>query len=232
MNAAGLGRRPSPDPRDRRYLLSRQPTAVTYRHWSSPGVLDQDGTSQCVAYSGFKYLTTGPVLNRRPKETPVQLYRMCLKVDEWEGEDFDGGTSVRAMFQIFKTLGYVSEYRWAFDAETVVNHILTRGPVCVGTDWLRNMFMPHKKTGYLDCSGPNDGGHAWLIVGANTKQKNPDGTTGAVRMINSWGKKWGSSGGRAWVTFNDLDKLIKADGEACVATEIKISALEPTSSFA
>jgi hypothetical protein len=191
-------------------------------------VLDQDGTSQCVAYSGYKYLTTGPVVNRHPKQEPSDIYRRCLQLDEFEGEDWDGGTTVRALFKTLTEFGYVTGYQWAFDCERVVNHILTRGPVVVGTNWHRDMFMPDEKSGYIHPTGPIDGGHAWLLIGAYRNRKNPDGTIGAVRMINSWGPKWGQHG-RAWVTFKDIDALIKADGEACVATEIKISALEDAS---
>lgn len=224
MTAAGLGRKPSPpDPRDHRFLMravTPTPSAKS-RTWYSKGVLDQDGTSQCVAYSGVKYLTTAPIMNK-PKEPPSMIYGECLKVDEWPGEDWDGGTSVRALFKVLRSLGYVSEYRWAFDCETVVDHVLTTGPVVMGTSWFRNMFMPHVETGYLECTGANEGGHAWLIIGANRNRRNPDGSKGAVRMLNSWGEGWGQKG-RAWITFNDLDKLIKDEGEACVATELKIS---------
>lgn len=227
MSEQGLGRRPSkPDPRDRRFLMrdiTPEPI-VSIRHWLSPGVLDQDGTSQCVAYSGIKYLTSYPVRNN-PKERPEDIYRECLLVDEWPGEDWDGGTSVRALFKVLKRIGYVSEYRWAFDSDTVVDHVLSRGPVVVGTNWTRDMFMPHKRNGYIFYTGTNEGGHAWLIIGANRKRKNPDGTTGAVRMVNSWGNRWGPHKGRAWVTIKDLDKLIKDEGEACVSSELKISAL-------
>lgn len=224
MSAIGLGRRKSQDPRDRQHLIQSLPTVVMSRTWSCRGVLDQGATSQCVAYSGIKYLTAYPI-NNHPKEAPADIYRECLKVDEWEGEDWDGGTSVRALFKVLKRLGYVSEYKWAFDAETVVNHVLTRGPVVMGTDWTTDMFMPHVRTGYISATGKNDGGHAWLVVGANRKRRNPDKSLGAVRMVNSWGAKWGSQQGRAWLTFKDLDKLIKADGEACVSTELKISQL-------
>lgn len=82
------------------------------------------------------------------------------------------------------------------------------------------MFMPHDKTGYIAPTGPDEGGHAWLIIGANRNRGNPDRTKGAIRMINSWGDSWGSQRGRAWITFRDLDKLIQDDGEACVASEV------------
>ncbi len=228
MSEIGLGRRTPPDrSSDMEHLLPHRSLSwgASYRFWSSGGVLDQDGTSQCVAYAGYKYLTSGPVLNRHPAQTPEAIYRECLKVDEWPGEDFDGGTSVRALFKVFQVLGYVDAYSWAFDVESVVAHLISKGPVVMGTNWYTNMFMPHNRTGYLEVSGNLDGGHSYMLCGCDKKRHNPDRTTGAVRMVNSWGVKWGQRG-RAWITFKDLDRLIKEDGEACVANEIKISALE------
>ena len=37
--------------------------------------------------------------------------------------------------------------------------------------------------------------------------------------------------GRAFITFDDVDKLIKMDGEAAVASEIKVAKLDLTSSM-
>ena len=219
MSEIGLGRRVSRDERDLNYLLPRRASRARSRHWYSAGVMDQGGTSQCVAYSGVKYLTTAPVMNR-PID-PVPLYRECLALDEWPGEDFDGGTSVRALFKALKKRGYVTEYRWALDAETIVSHVITTGPVVMGTSWHRDMFTPVTTTGYLEITGPIEGGHAWLIIGASRDRRNPDGTRGAVRMINSWGDGWGDRG-RAWITLTDLETLVRDDGEACVATEVKI----------
>jgi len=190
---------------------------VTSRFWPSPGVLDQGNTSQCVAYSGVKYLTTAPIYNE--PIAPLKLYKECLDADEWPGNDLDNGTSVRALFKVLKRRGLVSEYRWAFDAATVVNHVLTTGPVVMGTIWTRDMFMPVRGTDYITPTGDDDGGHAWLIIGADRRRVNPDDTRGAIRLINSWGKNWGDNG-RAWMKFSDLNKLIKLDGEACIATEI------------
>jgi hypothetical protein len=212
MNQIGLGRRAAPDERDRRFMLQRVPTApVTQRTWYAGKVLDQGATSQCVAYSGVKYLQASPVINR-PLFAPADVYRQCLLVDEWPGEDWEAGTSVRALFKVLKTMGYIGEYRWAFDAETVINHVLSAGPVVMGTVWTMDMFMPHNETGFIEPTGSIVGGHAWVVVGASRKRR-------AVRMINSWGDGWGQRG-RAWVSFDSLDYLIRQDGEACVATEI------------
>jgi hypothetical protein len=46
-------------------------------------------------------------------------------------------------------------------------------------------------------------------------------------MVNSWGPEWGRQG-RAYLTFDTLDHLIKMDGEAAVATEIKVAKMDLT----
>lgn len=220
-NQVGLGRIKIEDPRDKQYLMPRRvpvPAGTRSRMWYSRGVLDQGATSQCVAYAGTKYLTSGPIMNT-PPAPPATIYTECQKVDEWPGENYDG-TSVRALFKVLQGWGIVGEYRWAFEVEPVIEHLLARGPVVMGTNWHREMFTPDR-WGYIQPSGPIDGGHAWLLIGASRDRKNPNGTTGAVRMVNSWGPNWGEQSGRAWITFAHLDMLIKADGEACTATEIK-----------
>jgi C1A family cysteine protease len=189
--------------------------------WFSPGVLDQGATSQCVAYSGLKWLTSHPLVNK-PAFVPVWLYKEAQKVDEWPGEDYDG-TSVRALFKVLKREGYVSEYRWAFDLETVVNHVLTTGPLVMGTAWDAELSNPDASN-YIEPGARIENsqeGHAWLIIGANRKRLNPNSTErGAVRMINSWGAGWGDKG-RAWMSFKSLAQLIEIDGEAAAAIEAK-----------
>lgn len=218
-NMIALGRRVSKDERDHNYLLPRrraEAKPITSRSWRTPPAFDQGSTSQCVAYSGVRWLVTSPIINK-----PIDfewLYQQCRINDEWPGEDYDG-TSVRALFKVFKDMGLVGEYRWGFDAETVVNHVLTTGPVVMGTLWSAAMSNADKY-GYSHADGNMDEGHAWCVVGANRARKNPDKTEGAIRYVNSWGTGW-SQKGRAWVTFRDLEELIKADGEAAVGEEIK-----------
>jgi C1A family cysteine protease len=225
MNSqAGLGRVHKPDERDHNYLMPRttaEAEARTSRYWISPGeALDQRDTSECVIHSMDKYLTSYPVKNvgfGTPQER-TRIYKEVQKVDEWPGEDYDG-TSVRASFKWMQSQGMVKEYRWAFAIEPVVTHLLTVGPVCFGTDWYMDMFMPDRH-GYLTPTGSLAGGHAYLAIGCNRLKKNPDGTLGAIQFINSWGPRW-SNNGRFWLSFSDADKLIKDNGEACTATEIR-----------
>jgi len=212
----GIGRKFSPDPQDKKYTLPDAPNQIDRQFWSTPPAYDQGGSAHCVAYAGARYLASGPILNEPPPfET---LYRECQELDEWPGNDYEG-TSVRALFKVFKKRGLIDEYRWAFDATTVINHVLTSGPVVMGTVWNADMANP-TLSGYITLGDVNEisAGHAWCITGADRKKLNPDGTTGALRAFNSMGDQWGDRG-MFWVTFGDLDKLIKASGEACVAKQ-------------
>jgi C1A family cysteine protease len=93
--------------------------------------------------------------------------------------------------------------------------------VLLGTSWFMDMSTPDRY-GFLHPTGTNVGGHEWRSIGADRDKRCPDGTRGAVRMVNSWGRKWANFG-RAWVTFGDLDRLIKENGEAVTATEIRVA---------
>ena len=221
-NQAGHGRLVSKDVNDSKYPLrfTRSP-GITERYWWTPAAYDQGNTSQCVAYSGVRYLESGPIRNARINF--LELYRQCQELDEWEGSDYDG-TSVRALFKAFKARGLIGEYRWATDADSVIDHVLTAGPVVMGTLWSDEMSNPTLK-GYITITEGLDrttSGHAWTIYGASKVRRNPDGTIGAARARNSWGPKWGPDKGSFWVTKNDLDTLIKMEGEAGVASEIRI----------
>lgn len=215
----GFGRRASLDERDRRHLIPRRAIQELpiRKTWSGGAVLDQGATPQCVGYAGWGWLSGGPILNK-PKFSPTELYHEAQKRDEWDGEDYDG-SSTRGLFKALTDLGFVSGYQWAFDVEPIIAHVLTVGPVCVGTDWYAGMTQPDAK-GFLNTTGHIQGGHEWRIVGADREKRCPDGTAGAFRMINSWGRDWAAQG-RAYVSFATVDRLIvEQNGEACTAKEV------------
>jgi len=223
-----LGRVYVVDPRDKNFpmqaVLPKSTGGLTYRYWWANGWWgDQKATPRCVAYSWMHWIEDGPIThsktrkaNTGPLYDPFYIYTEAQKIDCFPGENYEG-TTVRAGAKILMKLGLIGGYRWAWEANTVVQALLTTGPVVVGTWWYRDMFFPEKdaKTGkmIIHASGGKVGGHAYLLNGVNIEK-------GLVRIKNSWGREdWGDRG-FAWLSLTDLDLLIKDDGEACLATEI------------
>lgn len=211
-----LGRLPAPDPRDQNFrlatLLPPAPLRTSKYYWSG-WFGDQGQTSACVGYSWTAYLTAGPTTqvtqdwDRHARKT----YKQAQTLDEWEGEDYDG-TSVRAGAKALQAQGFITEYRWAFTIDETVRAVLDIGPVVVGTVWTEAMFYP--VDGKIQPDGPIVGGHAYLIDGANLDR-------GTVRIKNSWGRDWGNNG-RVSMTISHLAHLLDMEGEAALASEIRL----------
>jgi hypothetical protein len=168
------------------------------------------------------WLEDGPTTHTRTKSAGTgslfatkEIYDAAQRVDQWPGESY-AGTSVRAGAKVLMSKGVIQGYRWAFDAASVVDALLHRGPVVVGTWWYQDMFRPvtnkRLKKNIITATGAKAGRHAYMLNGVNTK-------LGLVRVKNSWGRDWGDNG-HAWISIADLDKLIRDGGEACLAIEI------------
>jgi hypothetical protein len=142
---------------------------------------------------------------------PATIYHEAQKVDEWAGEDYDG-TSVRAGAKVLQAQGFIGEYRWAYDLDTLVETVLELGPVVMGTNWYEGMDEPDRR-GYIHPSGRMRGGHAWLIRGVNRRER-------YFGMKQSWGTAWGNRG-QARISFDAVDLLLMEYGEACLASEVR-----------
>lgn len=211
-----FGRLVSEDSRDKQFLISAViPTAaptITSKYWYAGGWWgDQGWLPQCVGYSWAHWVEDGPVTHKglAPIVPPDEIYFGAQKLDIWDGEDYEG-TSVRAGAKYLQEKGYISEYRWAWDVDTLVDAVLTKGPVVVGTYWYKDMIRPDSKY-IIRPTGQIVGGHAYLVNGVNTKTK-------LFRIKNSWGRNWGKKG-HAYISFEDMAKLIRDAGEICLAIE-------------
>lgn len=211
----GLGRRYVTDGRDTRFpMQAALPPEVrgTRRYWWANGWWgDQGSRPECVGYAWAHWLEDGPVTHdgTAPIVNPSVLYKKAQKVDEWPGENY-AGTSVRAGAKILQEMGLIQEYRWAWDMDPMVEALLSVGPVVVGVNWYGSMFDPNYK-GIIKVSGSVAGGHALIVNGVNTERE-------LFRLKNSWGREWGENG-YAWISFSDMRRLIREDGEVCLAME-------------
>lgn len=224
----GLGRREATDRRDSLYpiepLVPARIEVRNHRYWWPMGWWgDQGRFPHCVGYAWVHYLEDGPVTHLRkigrtkenrpvPLWHPADIYQQAQKIDEWSGENYDG-TSVRAGAKILQTRGLISEYRWAWDVDTLIDTVLYLGPVVVGTWWYNNMFYPNKEA-FISVGGARAGGHAYMVNGVNKTRQ-------IFRLKNSWGRNWGRRG-HAYITFKDMARLISEDGEVCIATEQRL----------
>jgi hypothetical protein len=214
----GLGRLFAPDERDCEYLAKRLLSAepdkprAKYRYYKLGPRINQGNTPQCVGYSARNFLAASPKMRKHAEPHPTVLYRGAQEHDEWPGNNY-AGSSVRGAAKYMQQQGYITgDYLWAFDVETVLDWILrSKGPVIFGTNWYTSMYEPDKK-GFVTLGGRIDGGHAYLVYGANEAK-------GTLSCVNSWGPTWGKNG-TFGMSLETAHRLINEYGEALMSTEV------------
>ncbi len=208
VNGRTLDRVPQFDDRSwsypiRELLGARKPRSYTWplKTWN-----DQGREGACVGFAWSHELAAAPVKVPTDNDVGLRIYREAQKIDQWPGEAYSG-TSILAGAQVAKSLGYIPEYRWAFGAQDVIDTVGAYGPCVLGMNWYEGMFDTGP-SGYLSVSGRIAGGHAIVCLGVNLRM-------GYVTLHNSWGRGWGLDG-RAFLSFADLARLLREDGDAAV----------------
>ena len=225
-----FGRRFSPDPNDHKFLLRRKlalpgtptPTSKTWAITSK--ALDQGDTGTCVAHAWCNFLRCAPIQTTQGIDAlRWKIYDAAIQLDEWPDNDNDTdrqmGTSVRGGAQAVTNLGRLKSYLWAFDLQSALEWVLTKGPVVLGTNWYSSMRNVSKEGIVKITAGASIvGGHSYLWRGANK-------TRGLALCSNSWGDDWGKSG-EFYLSFHDMERLIHEDGEAATAIEQRVAAVK------
>lgn len=195
--------------------------------WDLAEFSNQGRTPHCVSHAWIHWLEDGPKTHFYPdrdkdpeyldsNDNPLldheEFYNRCQKRDRWDGEAY-AGTSVRAGAKILKDMGLISEYRWTWNLDTLVDTLLHVGPVVAGTRWYKDMFYPDDN-GVISVGGRQVGGHAYVLNGVSQEKE-------MIRGKNSWGRGWGDKG-RFLISFSDMRRLINENGEICLATETSL----------
>lgn len=230
-----LGRRIEQDQRDENFLArTLVPTTMLegYRYWTDPHWNDQNGHGTCVAHNSLNWFEDAPVTHPEVEYDPIEYYRACCLKDAWpqnDNGDLDYGTSVHASAKVMKERGMIpGDYLWATDLTTIVNWLMTRGPVLVGTTWWNSMFDcvleksadgAMRTTCKIDESSGAAGGHCYIWNGVNTRAK-------VIRIkLGSWARtEWGEAG-RAVISFDTAQKLISDRAECMMSTDQIVTAL-------
>jgi hypothetical protein len=217
--------RPRFDERSRDYPIRALLPAVqnkTFTLWRHGEILDQGSEGACVGFGWTAEALAGPVhvnLNDIPEPSAPKepnlfanyVYKQAQKIDQWPGEDYEG-TSVLAGAKIMSKYGVIHQYRWAFGISDVIGALMSQGPVVLGIQWYQGMYLA--PNGRLQVFGNHVGGHCILAIGYNPSSQVFDGKE-TVILQNSWGTSWGIDG-IAEITVEELDRLLKEGGEACV----------------
>jgi hypothetical protein len=202
------------------------PVPDTARLWRPGFVLDQGREGACVGYGWTGELIGAPrpdpyVLLSGATNFAKQVYRGAQRIDEWEGENYEG-TSVLAGAKVVRDLNLIGSYRWAFSIEDVRDALITTGPVVIGVNWYSGMYDTDRN-GIVRVSGDLVGGHCLFLYEYHPRKRLPGDWFGRHRVFrwrNSWGPSYGHDGS-GYIHWNDLKRLLAEGGEACVPIDRK-----------
>jgi hypothetical protein len=228
-----LDRVPFFDERSRGYPVIEPRTVLSPRSYTwalNQTVLDQGQEGACVGFAVTHELASRPVEVKAldAKFAREKIYWEAQKIDPWAGGAYPGatpfyeGTAVLAGIKAAQKLGHYSSYRWAFGLDDLILAVGYRGPAVLGLNWYEGMFEPDAG-GIIRPTGSLVGGHAIIAVGVSLSRR-------AFLLANSWGPDWstipwGTKTYRGYcrVTFADMDRLLKENGEACIPTRVTLS---------
>jgi len=207
----GLGRTVWHDDASRAFPAATAPLR-TVQHTHHGPVLDQGQLGSCTGNALSQALNTDPLLpaGRRllTEADAVAIYSWATHHDQFAGTypPQDTGSSGLAVCKAAKHLGLISAYHHAFGLRHALEALVLQ-PVIIGIPWLKGMFAPGPD-GYLDASGPVEGGHEVCLIGLDVDRED-------VTVLNSWSAAWGESG-TARLRWADLGSLLADRGDVTV----------------
>lgn len=195
----------------------------TKRVWKVRAVpLDQGREGACVGFGWSAELASTPIIRPVDNQYALDLYRRAQAEDRAMGHNYPEGASVLAGAKACARSGLVTAYHWAFGVEDVIAALVRKGPVVLGINWYEGMYRTRvlpEGAHLVEVGGELAGGHC---IVANGYLPAYAGLGEVVVLTNSWGAAWGDRTGSALLRRVDLERLLREDGEACVATEAPV----------
>lgn len=181
-------------------------------HAEHQSVWDQGRIGDCTMNAAYGTIVCDPF--GRPgvtytEDDIVHGYALETQLDDSQipgryPPDDTGSTGAWSM-RVLEKLGLIKTWHHCRTLHAALR-LLNRGPISVGIPWYPAMFTPDAEhTIHADESSGEPGGHQVCIVANDTKLRR-------VRIRNSWGPGWGDQG-HAWLSWSDLDELLKAGGD-------------------
>ena len=186
----------------------------TKKIWQPTDAMNQMQTNACVGFTGIGFVMSEPMPAKLddPVKIAIAAYHLAQNHDGIPGKEPDYfGTTLeggcKALFEMGLAEG---EFIWGNQLEQIIPHLIHRGPVMVGTEWTFNMAVTRR--GRATAKGRSFGGHAYLLYGADTVQKE-------LYFLNSHGQNYGVDG-KFFMSFDEFDILLKRGGYACSISKL------------
>ncbi len=229
---------PARDPRlkrnvrhDSRSRLFAYPTGslsiVSATHARHIAVLDQGQVGSCTGNAGIGSMGTTPLFEalkdvvggyNLDEPGAVKLYSDAESIDgDGPYPPNDNGSDGLSIAKALKNAGMISGYQHTFSLDACLK-ALGQTPVMLGMNWYDSMMSP-AADGRLSISGNIAGGH-------EIEAREIDATNKRVWIDNSWGESWGVAG-RAYLTFDDLGRLLGEQGDCTVLLPLSTPAPTP-----
>jgi hypothetical protein len=192
--------------------------------WRPGPTLNQRYEGACVGFAWAHELIARPasVDGISAKFAREEIYFRAQRHDRFPGGAYPDafpfleGTSVLGGAKAVHSLGYINEYRWAFDVIDLINAVGYMGPVVFGCSWTNNMDYPNEE-GFINPTGTILGKHCILLYAVKiikTENSELNLEKSYFTFQNSWGPEWGLLGSGK-ITFTNVKKLW--DGaETCI----------------
>lgn len=212
---------------------------------------DQGREGSCVGHSVALERAIANTLERRvghPRRRwlrfdPIAVWRAAKGIDEWPSTkpDDDRGTSVRAAYEISRTVGLVpvktmelrngrpvpvnpgnvdplagvERYEWATTIDAIRAAIAAGVAVSIGVTWFTGFDTPEQKGVAREWWLPLPAAWGRSRGGHSPALTGASDRRQAFRLSNSWGPSYP----QAWLPYSTMEKLLARQGEAALVVD-------------